>query len=328
MLLSLRTMEILSIQKMIRIYELLFQGFAMADIAVQIGYHRSTIYRELERNSCQQGYRPDIASQHYLARRRKRPTKLETQSELRQFVISKLTEGWSPDQISGRLKNQHGQTIISCESIYRYIYSPVGLKLKLHRYLQEQRRFRFPRIKRRRRTVANQRKKPIQERTEEINLRQSFGHWEGDLILFKYTKTNLFTLRERKSRLVLAIKNASRKAEMTNQTLINYMKKNIYKTMRSLTLDNDSAFALHENISRDLSTEIYFCEPYKSYQKGAIENANKLLRTQLPRTIQIDKFEQTEIDTIVKKLNDKPMRCLNYKTPNEVFYDYFGRLPF
>jgi len=312
----------------LQIYELLFQGMTIADIANTVSYHRSTIYRELERTSGQQGYRPDWASQSYLARRRKPFTRVELCPELRDFIIDKLAQNWSPGQIAGRLKYQHGRTLISCEAIYRFIYSPAGMKLKLYSYLQEKRKFRYPRIKRRRKTIAKLRKNSIHDRTAEINLRQSFGHWEGDLIVFKHTKTNLFTLRERKSRLVLAMKNPSRKADVTFKTLANYMKNDNSKMMHSLTLDNDSAFALHEDMTHHMGMPIYFCEPYKSYQKGAIENANKLLRQQWPRGTNIDDINQIEIDRIIKKLNDKPMKCLHYKTPNEVFYSHFGQLPF
>ncbi|MCD6040232.1 MAG: TonB-dependent receptor, partial [Gammaproteobacteria bacterium] len=92
------------------------------------------------------------------------------------------------------------------------------------------------------------------------------------------TRKNLFTLRERKSRFIIAIKNQSRKARSTTNA---YMKKNLHKTMKTLTLDNNPAFALHPEIAEKIKSDIYFCEPYKSYQKGGIENANKLLRTQL-----------------------------------------------
>ena len=103
------------------------------------------------------------------------------------------------------------------------------------------------------------------------------------MVLFKKTTTNLFTLRERKSRLIVAIKNPSRKAQTTTHTLIKYMKSKFNHTITTLTLDNDPAFSLHEDIKKACGATIYFCEPYKSYQKGAIENANKLIRTQLPR---------------------------------------------
>jgi len=307
----------------LKIYELLFTGQAIAAIAKLIGYHKSTLYRELQRNSSKIGYRPDYASQSYVIRRQYNPSKLDRNPELKDFVIEKLTMGWSPELIAGRLKQQSGRCIISHETIYRYIYSPAGMKLKLYQKLLKKRKFRYPRIKRRRQTIANARKKSIKERDFRVNARKTLGHWEGDLILFKHTKTNLFTLRERKSRLMVAIKNKSRHSQSTANTLIGYMKNHFKKRLRSLTLDNDTAFAQHENIEDEMKTKIYFCEPYKSYQKGGIENANRLLRTQLPLQTNIDRFEQTEIDKIVKNFNDRPMKCLHYRTPNEVFYESF-----
>jgi IS30 family transposase len=173
-------------------------------------------------------------------------------------------------------------------------------------------------------SIANARKTPIREREEEVNKRFTLGHRESDSILFKHTKTNLFTLRKRKSRLIVAIKNTSRHAESTANTLIKYMRNNFSTRIATLTLDNDTAFAQHERIEAEMEAKIYFCEPYKSYQKGAIENANKLLRTKLPLKIDIDRFEQPEIDMIVKGFNDRPMKCLNYKTPHEALYETEG----
>ena len=117
----------------------------------------------------------------------------------------------------------------------------------MYKYLHKQRRFRFPRIKRKRRKTSEAAKNPIKQRKKSSNERQSFGHWEGDLLLFRQTKTNLLTLRERKSRFVIAIKNQSRKAKSTTNALLKYMRKNLHKTMDSLTLDNDPAFALHQH---------------------------------------------------------------------------------
>jgi IS30 family transposase len=304
------------------------KGFAIQEIAEQLGYHRATLYRELERNSCQYGYRPDWASQQALLRRRNRMVaKLDKNQKLKQFVLEKLEKGWSPQQISGRLNREAGRTIICHESLYQYIYSRQGQALKLFKYLRKKRCFRYPRIKRRRFNKFESQKNSIKERPAHIDSRETLGHWEGDLILFRRKKTNLFTLRERKTRLIVAIKNASRKARSTTNTLLNYMKRSQYKTIKSLTLDNGVAFSLHEEIAQNLKANVYFCEPYKSYQKGGIENANRLLRTKFPKRMDIDQIEQFEIDKIVNSLNDRPMKCLNYATPNEAFFKYFKRDP-
>jgi len=109
--------------------------------------------------------------------------------------------------------------------------------------------------------------------------------------------------------------------------LAGYLSKCSLKTIKTLTLDNGVEFSFHEKMSKKLKAIIYFCDPYKSWQKGAIENANKLLRAKLPRKINIDSMQQNQIDNIVKQLNDRPMKCLNLQTPNEVFKQTFGLLP-
>lgn len=107
-----------------------------------IGYHKSTLYRELSRNCTKLGYRPDFASQQYLLRRRYKACKLDKNDELRKYVFTKLEEGWSPEQIAGRLSRERDHGSVSHETIYQYIYSPVGKSLNLHRYLRKKRRLR------------------------------------------------------------------------------------------------------------------------------------------------------------------------------------------
>lgn len=309
----------------LKIHTLLMQGFGIQEIAEQLGYHRATLYRELARNSCQYGYRPDWASQQALLRRRARTVaKLDKNQKLRNFVLEKLEIGWSPQQIAGRANREAGHTVICHESIYRYIYSRQGQASKLFKHLRKKRCFRYPRIKRKRFKQFENKKNSIKDRPDDIESRETPGHWEGDLILFRKKQTNLFTLRERKTRLIVAIKNASRKSKTTTNSLLKYMKRNQHKIIKTLTLDNDVAFSLYEEIAKNLDANLYFCEPYKSYQKGGVENANRLLRTKFPKTMDIDKIKQPEVDKIVDLLNDRPMKCLSYATPKEEFFKCFG----
>jgi IS30 family transposase len=143
----------------ITLYELLFSGLSISEIAEFIGVHKTTIYRELHRNSSNVGYRPDLAQQAYTRRKQIKPSKLSRHPALQNFIIEKLTTGWSPELIAGYLKRKTGYSVINHETIYRFIYSPEGLKLKLYRHLMRKRRFRYPRIKRRRRIVADPRHK-------------------------------------------------------------------------------------------------------------------------------------------------------------------------
>lgn len=317
----------LTVKDRIRLYELLFEGQALTEIANQLGFHKATIYRELERNSNQHGYRPDWDSQQYLIRKFHHGFKLDKNPALKELVINRLKEGWSPQQIAGRLKKSAGRCLICHETIYAYLYSPCGKAQNLHQLLHKKRRFRYPRIQRKRQKTALEAEKTrINQRNNEINQRQSFGHWEGDLLLFSGQYTHLITLRERQSRYVVAIKNGNRKPQPTADILVSYMKKHGNNQIHSLTLDNDISFTHHPAMAKGLAAEVYFCEPYKSWQKGGIENANGLIRRYLPRKTNIENYSQEDIEKIIDKLNNQPMRCLGYKTPKEAFFEGGSRI--
>jgi len=315
----------INVEERIRLYKLLSSGNSIQKIANQLQFHKSTIYRELARNSSIYGYRPDTASQKYYYRRKtSKRTKLDKNPILKIYVIEKLKAGHSPEQISGRLKLLHGKCIVSHETIYKYMYSEYGIKLKLYKCLRKQRRYRFPRVKRRRyRRSKPKNKESIHDRPDSINDRSKLGHWEGDLIVFKKQKTNLFTLRERKSRFIIAIKNRNRKAKNTANTLIKYMKQKsqLVKKCNSITLDNGVEFYEHQLLTHELGADVYFCDPYKSYQKGAIENANRDLRRYYPRKTKMAHITQNNIDLTTNELNNLPMKCLGFRTPHEVFWD-------
>ena len=112
----------------------------------------------------------------------------------------------------------------------------------------------------------------------------------------------------------------------TADILVSYMKKHVNGQVHSLTLDNDISFTQHPILAKELAAEIYFCEPYKSWQKGAIENANGLMRRYLPRKTNINNYRQEEIEKIIDKLNNQPMRCLGYRTPKEAFFEGGSRI--
>lgn len=301
----------------LRIYALILEGQSIERISQEVGVHRSTIYRELNRNSSKFGYRPDFASQQYLMRRRGRLSKIERSKPLEKAIIEKLKEGWSPQQISGRFNRERQEHVISHETIYTYIYSPLQKSLKLYKFLRKKRRIRYPRV-RRKRHLGSKEKLSIHQRPPDINTRESFGHWEGDLILFSKTRENMFTLRERKTRFLVGIKNATRHARSTSKTLISYMHDKT-ALIDSLTLDNDTAFAEFPIIGEALGSKIYFCDPYKSWQKGAIENGNRLIREKLPLKSAIKELSQEDIDEKLRVLNSRPMKCLDYLSPREAF---------
>ena len=317
----------LTMAKRANLYLLHYAGESKSKIAEELGCNRSRIYRELKRNSCctndsKRKYFPNLAHQKAL-KRRKRVLKLQAHSDLKTYVIAKLKIGWSPEMIAGRLKREHGVTIISHECIYAYIYDERTRDQRLYLHLRKKRSWRKPKILRNHHGPIPNRI-AITERPQIISTRQTFGHWEGDLVLFNKTKTNLITLRERKSRFMLAIKNASKQAKTTADNIIERFKGNRKSLLATVTLDNGGEFADHERISEALNIDIFFCKPYASYEKGTVENGNRELRYSLPRDILIDGYNQTDIDKIINNINHRPLKCLDYQTPVEVMLKKYG----
>lgn len=294
-------------------------------IADILGVHRSTIYRELKRNSFKHWchdlniYWSDTAHRNYLERRQ-RIRKIDKDANLKDYVHSKLKSGWSPWQIEGRLKLENDrQCIISHETIYRYIYSNYGIR---NMFYEKLRRKHFLRIKRNSRKPRVPKDLLISNRPEAINRREEFGHWEGDLMMFKQgIKGNLITLRERKTRFIVAIKNIDKTASGTASTLISTVKK-IKKHLKSITFDQGSEFNKYEWINECFGTKIYFCKPASPYQKGAVENGNGVIRVELPRNFDIATLKQKHISLLIEEINNRPLKCLGYKTPQEMFQKY------
>ena len=328
-----RCFKQLSFQDRLIIDELLNQKKSRSEIAKLIGVHRSTITRELNRNWWRSnrfllGYTPTVAQEMTKARRQ-RPLKLsrEYHQDLKQFVIELLQLTWSPAQIAGFLKMRLGYCTISHEAIYRYIFSEEGKKLNLYKHLRSRKKRRFKQVARKNKPILN--RTSIQERPHFINDRSDFGHWEADLMLFRRgSQCNLLTLRERQTRYVIAIKTYSKQAEEILRGL-NYVFRIRQSDLpiKSLILDNGTEWAEHRQIAEKLGTKVYFCEPYKSYQKGSIENANFFLREFFPREIPIDKTSNEYIEAKVELLNRRPMQCLGYLSPEKLFYQLIKAKP-
>ncbi|MEO8402547.1 MAG: IS30 family transposase [Gammaproteobacteria bacterium] len=301
---------------------MLEKRYAKGKIAEILGVNRSTIYREIKRNSFKHWrheiniYWSNTAHQNYLVRR-KRERKIDKNENLKNYVHTKLKSGWSPWQIEGRLKLENaGHCIISHETIYRYIYSDYGIRNIFYNKL---RRKHFWRIKRNARKPRVPKELLINNRPDVINQRKEFGHWEGDLMMFKQgIKGNLITLRERQTRFIVAIKNIDKTASGTASTLISTVKK-IKKHLKSITFDQGSEFNKYKWIQECFGTKIYFCKPASPYQKGAVENGNGVIRAELPRNYDIAKLKQKHISRLIDEINNRPLKCLDYKTPHEIF---------
>ncbi len=303
----------------------LSMGTKTKSIAEKIGRHRSTIYREIKRNKLAEGYLPGKA--HELAKKR-HPcplNKIDTDPELNYFVINGLNKGWSPEQISGRLRRFKKGFYVCHESIYRYVYRHKSEGLyKLLARKKPKRCFGMSRKFGQKGQLLN---RNISYRPAEINLRKTFGHWEGDTIHFaKEQASTVTTLVERKSRFVFLRKNGCKKSIETMQGIREVSKLSPRKLWHTLTVDCGSEFMEFQWLEREAKLKVYFCDPRSPWQKGSNENTNGRLRRYLPRNFKIDETNQKNLDKIAYLLNHTPENVWGTKRLKKCYHSAGGGL--
>ena len=260
-------------------------GHSIGAIAKAIGRPKSTVSRELLRNRLPSGrYSPLHAAGAYQLRRR-REALIEGDRALRTFVVDRLAEGWTPEQISGWLKggNEPRLRAVGGETIYAFIYRTAQQAEQLWRYLTRGHKRRRPRRSRPSRDTIKDRVS-IHERPKKVDARTESGHWEGDLIICKRTRPVL-VLHERKSRVTLAVRLAGKTAAETISVMLAVFARIEPALRKSITFDNDTAFAQHALLRTMRAMTTWFCDAYASWQKGGIENANcrvKSISTKCP----------------------------------------------
>jgi len=317
----------LSYQERIIIQTLLEENKTKSFIANKLGRTRSTISREVNRWVTKPIEKYDAflanfnAKDDYLNKRNL--DKISTHSLLRFFVYKGLLSNWTPEQISGRLKEIYpNDTImsISHEAIYRHIYTrpQASLNKKLIKLLVRKKTRRRPNKRRRGggSKIINQ--ISIDSRPKHIDLREEVGHWEGDLVIGKNHKSAIGTIVERKTRFTLILKLTSKKAgEVAKEfsKILNQLNPIFKKTM---TYDNGIEMARHEEITQKTGMKIYFAHPYSSWERGTNENTNGLIRRYLPKGTDFNQIDQKKLFLIQEKLNNRPRKIIGYKTPKEL----------
>jgi len=298
------------------------QNYGPSHIARALWRHKSTISRELARNTNKDGsYRPVSAEGRYLFRRQ-RERILDQNKPLARFVRQQIYEGWTPEMIAGWLQAGNEKLpYISAETIYDWIFSLKDEKLYL--YLPSKKSSKRGRRARRkiRSTIVD--RASIHDRPKEIEDRKEIGHWEGDLIICNRTRPVL-VLKERKSRYVIATKLNGKTAAETAQKIIDIFKRLNPNIRKSITFDNGGEFAKHSLIKQACNMTTWFCDAYASWQKGAVENANGRLRRDLPRKLDIDKVSEEELQDIILSHNLMPRKCLGFKTPAQALLKELG----
>jgi IS30 family transposase len=304
---------------------LLRKGYKVSDIALELGRHPSTLYRELKRNKVSSNYVASKADQKSYVRRKY--SKYQAMSivgdmKLREFIETKLLEDhWSPEQISGRLAHEAGLEQISAPTIYKYIRSPYGRQLEYELDLVKKKRM-ASKKKWQRKVTALEDRIFIDKRPEAAKTRSQYGHWEADFIVSgkAYGNTSLIVLHERVSRYTLIRKIDARTSKNVEDILCEALP--LIGPFKSLTLDNDIAFRRHKKLSELIEAPIYFCEPYHSWEKGGVENVNRLIRRYVPKSCDISQYSHQDIRYYQKLINGKPRKILGYKTATEIFEEY------
>jgi len=280
--------------------------------------------REIRRNGeNREKYRADTAQRLHEKRKHKQHKgKLDKHQELKEYIVEGLKKEWSPDVIAGRLKNDRPKELkgktISHESIYHYIYNKDGRYEGLYKYLRQGQSKRHKRHTRKGSKLAITERISIHARPAVVRERTRFGDWESDSVIFSNQRTALSVQSERKSKLIRMHKVVSKTAEETKYALIKTIESLPSEMFKTMTFDNGGEGAKHAEIRREYGLETYFCDPFASWQKGGVENANKLIRQYLPRSTDLSKLTDRDIYEIQEKLNDRPRRCLGYRSPNEV----------
>lgn len=304
------------------IYRLLEQGKTQAEIAKALRRSKSTIGREIKRNWHQKfdEYLPDTAERK--ATKRKTNGRKERYVDrfplLKAKVLKKLKQGWSPDIIAGKLRDV-GHDYLTKESIYQFIYSLEGRKQNLRQHLPYAHRIRRKRNGRKHTKGTIPGRVDISFRPQEVENRMEFGHWEGDTVSYQGHSQRLATHVERKTRYLVVLKPSTNKAKERAKLITECFSKLPQEARKTMTFDNGLEFAEHQRITNQLGTQVYFAKPYSSWQRGSNENANGILRRHLPRCTDINELTGRKLSSIINKINNRPRKILNYKTPAEVF---------
>ncbi len=296
---------------------LLDRGCGVREIARALRRGVGTISEEINNNSVEGKYDPHKADHKAYVKRKYskyQGMKVVGDNQLWSYVEEKLKEEWSPEEIAGRLKevDRHIK-YASRGAIYKFVYSVYG------RLLEQYLRYKGKKRKRGRRQKVSQLENRvfIDKRPKIVSKKQRFGDWEGDFIVSgKSGKGALIILYERKAMHVIIKRIMSRGCDLVNQ----YIREMTggFVCFNSLTIDNDISFGKHEELSELLGAPVYFCHPYHSWEKGGVENINKLIRQYIPKGSDISKYTDEYIRKIEAKLNGRPRKNLGYKTPLEI----------
>ena len=299
-----------------QIYALLKKAHTLTDIAQVIGVHKSTISRELKRNTGGRGYRP-IQAHNKALERREEKVRFGIAEATWQRIEQLLRQYWSPEQVSLWLY-EADEPGASHESIYQYVYWDKECGGDLHTYLRckKQRRKRYGAYDRRGRLINQV---SIDDRPEIVEQRERLGDWEVDTIIGKNHKQAIVSMNERVQRLTYLYKVETKDAESVEKAIVRTLKSTGLPVL-TITADNGREFGHHEKIAKKLNADFYFAHPYSSWERGANENTNGLVRQFFPKGTDFTTITQKDLKRVERRLNNRPRKCLDMQTPNQVAF--------
>ena len=300
------------------------QNFSMGEIAAVIGKHKSTISRELRRNCDRRSgrYDADLAQRKCERRQKGKPHRVRFTEEVRLRVEAMLREDYSPEQVVGRCKLE-GLECVSVETIYQYVWGDKRRGGDLHTHLRRKgRKYRKRGAKKDSRGVIRDRVS-IDERPKVVDDKSRFGDLEIDLIMGANHRRALLSANDRASGIswiaLLEGKDSKALADKAAEMLMPFK-----GLLHTVTSDNGKEFAEHKAIAKSLAVDYYFAHPYHSWERGANENMNGLIRQYLPKGTSFDGLDDNEIKRIRDKLNNRPRKKLGFLTPIEYFFANFA----
>lgn len=311
-------------EERVKIEVLRKEGYAKNEIAVRLNRHRSTIGRELERNfeETMGSYRARQAEVRRVRVRREANhafRKLVRGNVLADRIEKKIRRYWSPEQVSGRLRRENNGVAAIChETIYTYIHAE---RKELFPFLRQGRKRRYRRrhgTKQREKQREEAKKKRINVRPEIVSRRGRFGDWEGDTVVGGEKTVHLLTHVERKSGLLLLDKLDHATAAQTRRITTARFKQLSKRLRHTITYDNGVQFAEHETLSRDARVDVFFANPYHSWERGTNENTNGLLRQYFPKKSLFKSITKKQIRSVERSINSRPRKRHGYQTPLEV----------
>lgn len=303
-----------------QIYALMQAKKRIREIAELLQRSPSTISREIKRNHGLRGYRPKQAQRRAMERRQTPRTRKMTH-RVKEHIERQLKQEWSPEQISATMENEIGVRI-SHERIYQHIWDDKQEGGALYQIL----RIAGKKRKRKKRGSKDWRGKipnriDIDQRPSLVGRKKRVGDWEADLVSGARHKGFLVTLVERKYKYTL-IGHVTNKTALAVQDEIIRLLSPIQSRVHTITFDNGHEFSGHETISQKLECQCYFAKPYHSWERGLNENTNGLIRQYCPKKSDLRNISQVKLTTIMDRLNSRPRKTLDYKTPNELFWKH------